>query len=492
MSASLEKQIAILKRKVERERTARKAAEQQLEDHSRQIYLSNQALQRSLQKSQKRERDLEFLANASTNVSSSQELTELLHTTAELTASFSGAVYACYYISHSDKQRAEQSPLVRFEQDDWRPDAALHSAILSLLPDADVLLDNWYIRDVSEEMTDFEKHCQWLVALNFRLLDDSIGWLVFGLAQDLLDEETLFVLDTAKSHIRAGILKRVDGKKLQLKNRELKKTVLRLEKAQRQLVHSEKMASLGQLAAGVAHEINNPIGFILSNQHIMQDYIQDLEHFFADLTEAVATDRKDIVPWVEGLVQERDVSFLLEDITALVKDNTEGAQKVADIVNSLKTFSHSGDMEFRELDVEDCINKSLKVVSSLLKSQRDVQVTMGPGLPKVQGNPAQLQQVLINLLVNAAQATGVYGNITIVVSGDDESLDIAVTDNGCGMDEHTLSRLFTPFFTTKDVGEGTGLGLSVSHGIIEAHGGDIRVVSEVGKGSTFTIVLPAA
>lgn len=452
--------------------------------------MSNQALQRSLANSQKRERDLEFLANASASVASEQDINELLHTTAELTANFSSAVCACYSLSENHKLSGEKLAIVRFGENDWRTEPLIYNKILSLLPDSDSILENWYIQDVSEKLSVFNIECQWLVALNFKLPGDNIGWIVFVLNQEMLDEETLFVLDTAKSHIRAGLLRRVDSRKLEKKNRELKRAVLRLEKAQSQLIHSEKMASLGQLAAGVAHEINNPIGFILSNQRVMKDYVSDLQEMLTAINQRQRANKAIDNKWIASLLADKEVEFIVEDLEALAKDNEEGAAKVSEIVNSLKHFSHSSDMEFREVDINDCIQKALKVAANALKGSRAVKVEVPDELPVVNGNTSQLQQVLINLLVNAAQATKNTDTISIGVDFNADNLSIAVSDTGAGMDERTKTRLFTPFFTTKDIGEGTGLGLSVSLGIVEAHGGRIEVQSEIGKGSTFTIILP--
>lgn len=490
MSEDPEKQIAILRRKNKREKDARKTAEKQLEDYSRQIYLSNQALQRSLKSSQRREKDLEFLANASAGVASDQDIKELLHTTTELTASFSSAVCACYTVNENNSFSKNSAAMIRFGENDWRSEPLIFQKLLSLLPESDKLLDNWFIQDVTDELSIFNIDCHWLVALNFELISGKVGWIIFILDQEMLEEETLFVLDTAKSHIRAGVLRRVDRRTLEKKNRELKRAVLRLEKAQTQLIHSEKMASLGQLAAGVAHEINNPIGFILSNQRVMKDYVRDLKQVFDEISKHI--NNKDSVDGarLQQLMDDKDIEFLIEDMEALVADNEDGAEKVAEIVNSLKHFSHSGEMEFREIDIADCVDKSLKVAANALKTKRGVKVDIAENLPQVERNTSQLQQVIINLLVNAAHATPDNGTISVKVTYTEDELTISVSDDGCGMDEQTRRQLFTPFFTTKGIGEGTGLGLSVSLGIIEAHGGEINVISEPCVGSTFTIVLP--
>lgn len=452
--------------------------------------MSNQALQRSLVKSQKREKDLEFLASASASVASEVDLHEMLHTTAELTANFSGAVCTCYSTNDLISVAHERDCLVKLGENEWRLEPELYQNLLSLLPESDALLDNWYIRDVSDELGKFDIACQWLVALNFKLPRDEIGWILFVLNQELLDEETLFVLDTAKSHIRSGLTRQVDRGKLENKNRELKRAVLKLEKAHTQLMHSEKMASLGQLAAGVAHEINNPIGFILSNQRVMKDYVEDLQNVLNSVNQRLQSGEAVSNQWLKNLFADKDIDFIIEDLEALAIDNEDGAAKVAEIVNSLKHFSHSSDMEFKEIDVHDCIQKSLKVASNALKQSGEVDVQCPERLPTVNGNASQIQQVIINLLVNAAYATKDGGTVSVSVSANDDNVSIAVRDTGSGMDEKTLNRLFTPFFTTKDVGEGTGLGLSMSLGIIEAHGGDITVESQQGSGSVFTVVLP--
>lgn len=490
MSDELNQKIALLERKIAREREARKTAEKQLEDYSRQIYLSNQALQRSLSSSHKRQRELEYLANASANVASDHDLADLLQTTADMTASFAHATTALYVITENNKSLSSLNNPLWFGDNDWRIDPELCKTIVALMPEQDQILDNWLILDISGALEDFNIASHWLVCLNFKLVNNKIGWLVFVLNNELLDEETLYVLDTAKSHIRSGVAKRVNKRKLEQKNRQLKQAVTRLEKAQSQLVHSEKMASLGQLVAGIAHEINNPIGYILSNQKILSEYIIDMKCLFLAISERLEKSVPVTNEWLQKMFDTSDFLFLLEDIESLVKDNEDGANKVTEIVKSLKTFSHSGDIEYADMDIADCISKVEKMAGGYLKSVDQLEIDIPEKLPIVSGNAGQIQQVLLNLLVNAAQAVNERGHITVTVKPFEHHIDIAISDNGCGMNKTVMSQLFTPFFTTKEIGEGTGLGLSVSHGIVEAHGGEITVESEIGQGSTFTVSLP--
>lgn len=268
---------------------------------------------------------------------------------------------------------------------------------------------------------------------------------------------------------------------------ELTELNARLTQTQQQLHQSEKMASIGQLAAGVAHEINNPIGYVFSNISTLDNYLKDLLSLLALYEKAGGVDAEEI----HRERQRIDVDFLKEDIPLLMQESKEGIGRVNKIVQDLKDFSRvDSSPEFQWADLHQGIDSTLNVVNNEIKYKADVIREYGK-LPEVECLPSQLNQVFLNLLVNAAHAMGEKrGVITIRsgVQGDQVWLEFA--DNGCGMSEDVQKKIFDPFFTTKPIGKGTGLGLSLSYGIIQKHRGTLAVASGLGVGTTFRIELP--
>ncbi|MBT0960891.1 ATP-binding protein [Denitromonas iodatirespirans] len=274
---------------------------------------------------------------------------------------------------------------------------------------------------------------------------------------------------------------------------ELTELNCQLHDAQEQLVQSEKLASIGQLAAGVAHEINNPIGYVLSNITSLRSYMDDLFRLF-DAFETLETSRPADDPArraITRLKQEVDFAFLKADLPALLRESEEGASRVRKIVADLKDFSRVDQaQEWVWADITAGIESTLNVVNNELKYKAEV-VRDFAELPAIQCMPSQLNQVFMNLLVNAAHAIAERGTITITTGQPDpEHIQVSIHDTGCGIPEAIKARLFEPFFTTKPVGKGTGLGLSLSYGIVQQHRGRIDIDSPPGKGTTFHVILP--
>ena len=265
-----------------------------------------------------------------------------------------------------------------------------------------------------------------------------------------------------------------------------------------QLIKSEKMASIGQLAAGVAHEINNPIAFIKGNLNSLKQYIQTykvlLGHYNRLLDEIPEHENlQKQREAIKTLEQEEDVEFINEDIENLLNESIDGTARVQDIVKGLKTYSHSSDDTLEPIDINNCLEDTLKMLNNEIKYQCDVITKFGE-LPNVNANRGQIIQVFTNLIVNAGHAMETHGTLTVlsrlVDNETPKMIEIIVEDTGKGIPEEHLSKLFDPFFTTKPVGQGTGLGLSISQGIIEDHKGTLSVESKVGVGTRFTIQLP--
>lgn len=272
-------------------------------------------------------------------------------------------------------------------------------------------------------------------------------------------------------------------------NRDLKET-------QVQLLQAEKMASVGQLAAGVAHEINNPVGFVSSNISTLCEYVATYQLLFTQLevisnTQDEDQQRKALTEF-KSLLTKHDMTFINDDITDLLNDSKEGLQRVADIVKGLKLFSRVDSDEMQQHSLNDCVRTTLAMVNNQLKYTCNVETHLG-SIPDIAMNVGKISQVITNLLINAGQAiesTGQHGTITITTETVGEFVKLYVKDTGCGIQPCHLDKLFNPFFTTKPEGQGTGLGLSISFGIAQEHGGSLSASSKEGEGSCFELALP--
>jgi len=261
-----------------------------------------------------------------------------------------------------------------------------------------------------------------------------------------------------------------------------------------QLREAQKLASVGQLAAGVAHEINNPVGYVHSNFGTLERYVGELFGLLAayEAAEAELPPASPRRAELARLKQGLDLDYLREDIPALMRESREGISRVRKIVADLKDFSRAdGPLQWEPADLHRGIDSTLNIVANEIRYRADVVKRYGE-LPEVECMPSQLNQVFMNLLVNAAQAIeGPRGTITITTArADGGRVRIDVADTGAGIAAEHLGRIFDPFFTTKPVGKGTGLGLSLSYGIVQKHRGCIEVASEPGKGTTFSVLLP--
>ena len=265
----------------------------------------------------------------------------------------------------------------------------------------------------------------------------------------------------------------------------------KLERTQGQLLQSEKMAAVGQLAAGVAHEINNPVGFVRSNLGSLSDYLAGLLQLvdaYRHAAQCCPPDHPDLLE-ANRLAAEFDLDFVRGDATALLAETREGVDRVRRIVRDMREFSHADTAEWQTIDLHSCLDSTLNMVWNELKYKVTVVKEYGD-LPAISCLPAQLSQVFMNLLINAAQGIAERGTITLRTACEGDSVWIEVEDSGVGIAPENLSCIFEPFFTTKPVGVGTGLGLAVSYGIVQRHMGTIDVRSELGQGTTFRVTLP--
>jgi signal transduction histidine kinase len=268
----------------------------------------------------------------------------------------------------------------------------------------------------------------------------------------------------------------------------LKKAYTDLQNAQEQLVQTEKMASLGQLVAGIAHEIKNPLNFIYGNTGFMADYthkLQSLLEAYEKLPSVSPRDRTEM----ERLKETAHYSFIKEDLKTLIDNFTEGARRINTIVSDLRTFSRLDTDTISEIDLHASLEMSLNLLRNQYRNRVEIHREYGD-IPRIQGYSGKLSQVFMNLLSNAFHAVQDKGDVWIRTRSSNGTVEIEIEDNGVGIPREYLKRIFEPFFTTKPVGQGTGLGLSISYGIIEQHHGRIHVTSVPQKGSVFTVRLP--
>ena len=279
---------------------------------------------------------------------------------------------------------------------------------------------------------------------------------------------------------------RTTAKKLEKAYDELKETQLHL-------FQQEKMASVGQLAAGVAHEINNPMGFISSNLSSLGKYVNRLAEFISVVDQAVAASSDSAaMTRIQDARKRLKIGYMLDDAPQLIAESLDGASRVRRIVQDLKSFSRVDQIESAYINLNEALETTINVAWNEIKYVATINREFGD-IPLIKCFPQQLNQVFLNLLVNAAHAMeGTQGSITVRTFSEGENVYVMIRDTGRGIPEDVMKRIFEPFFTTKEVGKGTGLGLSISYDIIKKHGGEITVESVVGAGTNFTVKLPVS
>lgn len=489
----LQKRIGVLERKSAREKKARNLAESQLEEYSSKIYQTNLSLKNALAFSTKKQSELEYLGQASMAVASPLSLEDMISKMIELTCQYFSAEYGFYLVTEDGLEVDRKLDKVWSNKQGWQNKSKLQKLVKSNLPlnETDVL-GSWFVSVVRADSDLNLEPFDWLLYMNFALSDGRLGWLAFLSKKHHIDEELFPILATARSHLTSGVQRRLADLRTLKRNEQLQDSINKLESAKRQLIQSEKMASLGQLAAGVAHEINNPIAFVRSNMQVLQQYLADYKNLHNELRSELAKHNTLDLSFFNVLCEKVDLAFKDEDSADLLNSNLEGLDRVKDIVENLKGFSHAGDAKMTQMSLNKCVLAALSIAGNAFKYKHQVDNQLTDLCPLVLGSSGQLQQVFVNLFVNAAYAMEGGGKLSITYTEHDQRVTIHVKDTGSGMNKATIDKLFTPFFTTKPVGVGTGLGLSVSYAILEAHNALITVDSEIGLGTTFNLSFPVS
>ncbi|WP_415887260.1 sensor histidine kinase [Neptuniibacter sp. QD37_6] len=294
-----------------------------------------------------------------------------------------------------------------------------------------------------------------------------------------------------KARLEAEHLLEEKSRELYQKNQNLEQSYEQLQKQQTMMLQNEKLATLGTLSAGIAHEINNPIAFIKSNVESLKQYFDAYNLILNEIKRLLPSLPADQKESLEELLISEDIDFISEDIPQLMEDTQEGLIRVRDIIQNLRSFSRTQANDHGSYDLVEGINSTLKLLKSELKNSITLDISLEP-LPKIECNLNELNQVFLNLIMNAKHATINCQAPCISVRSkyDDQYVYIEIGDNGCGISEEVQKDIFTPFFTTKPVGQGTGMGLAISHNIIKKHNGEIQLQSKTDEGTTFTIKLP--
>lgn len=480
---SLKKQIRILKRKTDREKIARQLAEKHLEEFSRTIYHANMNLFNSLGVAEDRQRELEFLHKIAQKIVLDNEQEELIKDVLPLIAKFVKASFAIVF--PLPKEPSKLYPIEVWEQPGTTSErsSVVETCIARLESKALMPINEWETVSLNDDTVSDD--------VNFLTIQVQTwaanGYLFYlKISSDSVSSDSLEVLNTAKDLLLSGLKRREYALKLVKRNQQLQESIDNIKKVQGQLIQSEKMASLGQLAAGIAHEINNPVSFINANSEMLAEYVGVIATAYKQLIAEVESNPIDINQLNE-ITEQHQIDHILPDVQEMLVANQDGVKRIMDIVDGLSTFSHPSDKKQTAMCLTDCINRSLQLVANELKYKYQVNNQLPPELPQIKGNNGQLQQVFVILFTNAVHAMPNGGKLTISHSVGASSITISVVDTGSGIKTENLSQIFTPFFTTKPVGSGTGLGLSIAHAILEAHDAVITVESKLSTGTCFNL-----
>ena len=335
-----------------------------------------------------------------------------------------------------------------------------------------------------------------------------IGLFGIIIAGVLLGNSHRHLLESNKKKEEALQQSRSLSKKLKQNNLELEKSQLihaevhnklesshlalsdahkELKETQVQMLQNDKMASIGQLAAGIAHEINNPLGFITSNLGTLYKYVNRLLEFIAIQDEILK--KNDFDKEITETRESNKIDYIIDDSKDLLTESIDGAKRVSEIVQNLKSFARIDQEKIIEANINECFDNTLKIIWNELKYKVVVVKEYGD-IPLTYCNPQELNQVFMNIIINASHAIETKGEIKIVTEHSNDSIIISISDNGDGIKAENIEHIFEPFFSTKEIGKGTGLGLSICYDIIKKHNGNIEVKSEIGVGTTFSIILP--
>lgn len=467
--------VAVLERRLIREKNLRISAQAQLNDYAKKSYIASTDLRNTVEKLHNKQQEIEFFLQSAKELKNGKSGLELINSFLSICVEFISAEGGACFFTHSGSLgqhglmfKRDTSFNFKAIVEEYLPTFTLH------------ILDSWSVQEVSEF---FEGDTTWFIATNFRYTDNSIGWLCFIVKTPQISEQKLYILDSYLEQLRISIAQQQEIA-TQAKKLESGKLEAELAETKRQLLIADRMSSLGFLSSGVAHEINNPLAFLVGNNRYMKKVVMaGIEELEALRDSTSSTD-------VLQRINRSDLLRLRHELLEVFDDNEHGLARLSGISKSLRQFIRTNDEGFTALDVIQCVQRSVKIASMSKKTMVSVSNELRADKAIVYGNEGEIEQVLLNIIINAIQSIAKDGEVTVVINENNDDIIIDIKDNGCGIAEENLTKIFSPFFTLKKGSEGTGLGLGISKTIIDAHNGSITVDSELGIGTTFTITLP--
>lgn len=487
---ALEARVNSLERQLKRQKIARKNAESFLETYSQDAYLANQALRTALNDSKKRERELLYLNRTASQLTQATSGDSYIFSALESAVEFSGAFCGKAFTVKDGELIIGNDDSVLVQGQGWITSHTLAQFIQQETPlDLRESYSHWCVSAVMQPEIDKESR---LLHFMHEMSKGEYTWLVLLTKDDNLEEETLYVLDTTKHYL--DITSRYHNKKSELNTRQLELSNIKKDRdfLEERLVSADKMAMLGQLAAGIAHEINNPIGYVRSNTVVAKDIFNDYQRALEEIGNLCQQAGGEIEAHFLALENRFSLKESAAEIAEMFDESHEGIERIIEIVKALRSFSYPGSGKHSKISAIEAMNTAIKLTNNLHRYRNTVLFEIPDEDAFFNGNSGQIQQVLVNFLTNAIYATPEGKGITLRVKKEEDSVSLVVEDEGMGMSKETLSKVFTPFFTTKPPGEGTGLGMSISMTIVEEHNGRIDIVSAEGRGTKVSVVLPLA
>jgi len=468
----------------------KRALEKIIEERTAEVVDQKEEIEQQTKVLSVKNKELEKISHMVKSVNTGISFTAVLQTIIEETRIIKGVERAAFLIFEKTEERFFVKSSAGWTENETDVKIAPNEALELFTEGAAKVGDDIYFTQggyssqLAESLGTFSSTSSALVMV-IRVENDIEGYLVLEntYKKQAFKGQDFELLGNFKEHIVSAFIK---AKILE----NLQQTFTSLKETQAKLVSQEKMAGLGQLTAGIAHEINNPINFVSGNIKPLRRDLADLQEvlaLYAEISED--SDLKEKLEEIEELKEDIDFDYVVNELDDLINDIEEGASRTAEIVKELRNFSRLDEDSVKMGNIEEGLDSTLTILKSKYKEKVEVVKEYG-GIPEIECNSGKLNQVFMNILNNAVQAIEVRGTVTIGTEDRGENIAIKIKDTGKGMSEEVKSKVFDPFFTTKDVGEGTGLGMSITFGIIEDHQGEIEVESEEGVGTEFTLILP--
>ncbi|MBU2893644.1 hypothetical protein KO495_09965 [Colwellia sp. D2M02] len=480
LNISPQEHIELLQKALAREKTARKMLEEKVASINRTQFTATEELLASYETARIRQIQLQFLSFLNRENIEDKSIKELSKFFVENVLQLIGQDTAV--IADYKKGKLLNAVAINKNQNDWIL-LAIKASTEEILSKIAPIDNSKWIRSILSEDAHQEfpfMTAPLLLSLRVNQHNDAHKNIFINVEHYCYSDDFKHTLKIAANQFTGIVQKRSTETMLSSNYSKLKQTLKLLRATQQQLTHNEKMVSLGQLAAGVAHEINNPLSYLSSNLETLQDYISQYEQIINQSVDANNSKSVDLT----------ELAYLKEDSKELLEACLNGVSRVSDIVKNLKQFSKKGSDEFSTVDLVTIINTSLAIIANKIKYKHEVKVEHDGEKLLISGNFGQLQQVFVNLFINAIDAMPEKGILTIKTLNTPDEAIIIVKDNGMGMAKETVTRIFEPFYTTKADSKGTGLGLSVSYAIITKHNASITANSEINQGTAFTLKFP--